>query len=198
MPDMPSWVPGWSSPPTSNTIGLIQDSTSPYKASLDLPAQFSFPSDQSTLSVKGIACDAILSLGPVYEMGAESSMDILRSWGTLATCSNCENSQKAFLETIIASPPYAADDSFIRLFSASWYDANVKRQVLSSRKTLEVTVFHNRVNIASDGRRLFVTEKGRLGLGPENLQQGEIVAILLGGQVPFILRVTRPAVYACW
>ena len=115
-------------------------------------------------------------------------MDIFRDWDTLAMHSNREDSQKAFLETIIASPPYSAGDPFVRLFSASWYDANVKRQVLNSKKNSEVTIFHDRVNKASDGRRLFVTEKGHLGLGPENLQHGDIVAILLGGQVPFILR----------
>ena len=191
IPDMPSWVPDWSSPPRSNTIGLIRDSASPYKASRDLPAQFSFSSDKSILSIKGVKCGMISTFGPVYKMGAESSSDIFRNWDILAAHSNCEDPQQAILETIIASPSYATGDPFLRLFSASWYDANVKQQVFGREKDSEITIFHDRVNKASDGRRLFVTGDGHLGLGPENLQHGDVVAILLGGQVPFILREQR-------
>ena len=37
-------------------------------------------------------------------------------------------------------------------------------------------------------RRLFVTRKGYLGLGPEALREGDLVCILSGGPVPYILR----------
>ncbi|KAK3299463.1 heterokaryon incompatibility protein-domain-containing protein [Chaetomium fimeti] len=38
------------------------------------------------------------------------------------------------------------------------------------------------------GRTLFATKGGRLGLGPENLQTGDVVTILLGTPVPIVLR----------
>ena len=38
------------------------------------------------------------------------------------------------------------------------------------------------------GRKLFVTKKGFLGLGPPNCVEDDTVAILLGAEVPFILR----------
>ena len=38
------------------------------------------------------------------------------------------------------------------------------------------------------GRTLFATAGGRLGLGPENVQKGDVVAILLGTPVPIVLR----------
>ncbi|PMD28506.1 hypothetical protein NA56DRAFT_542336, partial [Hyaloscypha hepaticicola] len=37
------------------------------------------------------------------------------------------------------------------------------------------------------GRRLFLTEKGHIGLGPKDMQEGDVVAVLLGGSVPFVL-----------
>ncbi|KAF2491138.1 hypothetical protein BU16DRAFT_566051 [Lophium mytilinum] len=37
-------------------------------------------------------------------------------------------------------------------------------------------------------RRLFITEEGYMGLGPEALEVGDRVAILLGGETPFVLR----------
>jgi len=38
------------------------------------------------------------------------------------------------------------------------------------------------------GRRLFVTERGRLGLGPAALREGDRCCVLFGGIVPFVLR----------
>ena len=37
-------------------------------------------------------------------------------------------------------------------------------------------------------RRLFITESGHLGLGPSSMMSGDTVAILFGGNVPYILR----------
>ena len=37
-------------------------------------------------------------------------------------------------------------------------------------------------------RRLFVTASGRLGLGPASMMSGDTVAILFGGNVPYVLR----------
>jgi hypothetical protein len=39
-----------------------------------------------------------------------------------------------------------------------------------------------------DGRRFFVTKSGFIGRGPLGLRVGDVVAVLLGGKVPFILR----------
>jgi heterokaryon incompatibility protein (HET) len=39
-----------------------------------------------------------------------------------------------------------------------------------------------------DCRRFFITDKGHIGMGPDPLQTGDIVCILYGGKVPFILR----------
>ena len=41
---------------------------------------------------------------------------------------------------------------------------------------------------ASAGRRLFATDRGYIGLGPPEMQKGDHVYILSGGQVPYILR----------
>ncbi|KAF2818324.1 HET-domain-containing protein [Ophiobolus disseminans] len=41
---------------------------------------------------------------------------------------------------------------------------------------------------ACGGRRLFHTSKGYLGLGPALLQAGDLVCVLAGGAIPFVLR----------
>jgi hypothetical protein len=37
-------------------------------------------------------------------------------------------------------------------------------------------------------RKPFVTAKGRLGLGPDHIKPGDVIAVLIGSQVPFVLR----------
>jgi hypothetical protein len=37
-------------------------------------------------------------------------------------------------------------------------------------------------------RRLFITESGHLGLGPASMMSGDIVTVLFGGNVPYVLR----------
>lgn len=48
--------------------------------------------------------------------------------------------------------------------------------------------FFEAVSNACTGRKLFITRKGHLGLGPGALQEGDVVCVLFGGIVPFVLR----------
>ncbi|KAK3373680.1 heterokaryon incompatibility protein-domain-containing protein [Lasiosphaeria ovina] len=44
-------------------------------------------------------------------------------------------------------------------------------------------------NIARNrGRRLYLTREGRVGLAPQDVEQGDMVVVLFGGSVPFIVR----------
>lgn len=40
------------------------------------------------------------------------------------------------------------------------------------------------------GRRQFVMENGYIGLGPAAMQNGDILCVLFGGSVPYVLRAT--------
>jgi hypothetical protein len=50
--------------------------------------------------------------------------------------------------------------------------------------------YFSMTRLISHGRRSFVTEGGRLGLGPPRIEGGDIVALILGLNIPFILRKT--------
>jgi len=43
--------------------------------------------------------------------------------------------------------------------------------------------------LSCGNRRIFRTQRRFLGLGPSSLQPGDIVAVLHGGRVPFVLRL---------
>ncbi|KAK8036428.1 hypothetical protein PG991_001565 [Apiospora marii] len=57
--------------------------------------------------------------------------------------------------------------------------------------------FNYALSCASGGRRLFVTDQGRVGIGPKNMEIGDDVFALCGSQVPFVLRQSKRSPRAC-
>ena len=55
--------------------------------------------------------------------------------------------------------------------------------------------FHEAFLCACRGRRFFVTKKGYMGMGPQNLKEGDAVVVLFGGQVPYVLRQADDDLY---
>lgn len=55
-------------------------------------------------------------------------------------------------------------------------------------KSGDASCFLLAAHSACGNRRLFYTSKGYLGLGPALLQAGDIVSVLAGGTIPFVLR----------
>src|SRR5262249_34310553 len=58
---------------------------------------------------------------------------------------------------------------------------------ISQAKNIAVTI-DIAVTSATTNRRFFLTEQGYMGLGPMNMQVGDVVYILCGGNTPFLLR----------
>jgi hypothetical protein len=48
--------------------------------------------------------------------------------------------------------------------------------------------YHWALGTMTQGRSLFLTDKGYVGLGPNDLQEGDIISVLFGAQTPFVLR----------
>jgi hypothetical protein len=65
-----------------------------------------------------------------------------------------------------------------------------KENEVSMEEQLNNTVdlYAESMKRATIKRTFFVTEKGYMGLGPFNMEEGDLVYVLAGGQVPFILR----------
>jgi hypothetical protein len=78
----------------------------------------------------------------------------------------------------------------VNLRSEAWEWLN-QRANLSSGKSLAIgdwKGFQGDHEYACVGRRAFTTKKGYLGLGPMATQPGDLVCVLFGAKVPFILR----------
>jgi hypothetical protein len=105
-------------------------------------------------------------------------------------------------DTLKASKP----DSDVQYFSreaAPWQRLSSQRlheivDQINHRqsKAIDNETFHW-VNLfpQSDGRQSFVTSKGYLGLGPMGIRKGDAIVVILGSEVPFILREDSPGMY---
>ncbi|KAN0102765.1 HET domain containing protein [Hyaloscypha variabilis] len=187
--DLPSWVPDWSFPYACHVLGHEKDpSKRPYKASLGQIANVIFKVDPETLVVEGKVFDRVLKVGLAYNIDGDSPPSSLRQWESMVSPSDIyTDASAAFTDTLIANPPYTAPNPFLRLYP-SWRRRNYSDQELSMQEMSEATIFQEQVIRACNGRSFFVTQKGRMGLGPIEMTDGDVVAILLGGSVPFILR----------
>jgi hypothetical protein len=61
-------------------------------------------------------------------------------------------------------------------------------------KTIYGHYFERLADKACNGRRFFVTRRGFMGIGPLRARTGDAIAILKGGNVPYILRHDREEV----
>jgi hypothetical protein len=48
------------------------------------------------------------------------------------------------------------------------------------------------LRLQCERRRMFLTINGFLGMGPDCVQEGDIVCVLSGGDLPFVLRLVQP------
>ncbi|KAK4445279.1 heterokaryon incompatibility protein-domain-containing protein [Podospora aff. communis PSN243] len=68
---------------------------------------------------------------------------------------------------------------------------------LASRGPAEYMAYAQRIYTACAHRRLLVTKRGYIGLAPWNAETGDVVAVLHGGETPFLLRPGgEPGVYS--
>jgi hypothetical protein len=64
----------------------------------------------------------------------------------------------------------------------------IKEALVENSINNRLNVFEESIKRAVVKRTFFITEKGHMGLGPFNIEQGDLVYVLAEGQVPFILR----------
>ncbi|KAI3317842.1 HET-domain-containing protein [Xylariaceae sp. AK1471] len=186
--DLPSWAPDWSVCRVSKALGLPNTSPRPYKADGRRPASIVFE-DPETLVLRGRPIDTVSKIGSIYYEGAHPTVT-LRQWDAmLSSATRDPTSQLAkssFLETLIAYPTYRVPNPYENFHSA-WRSMMLDQKVLEREDLAAATIMQNLVNEKCHGRCFFVTEKGYTGIGPGEMRPNHEVAVLLGGQVPFVL-----------
>ena len=154
-----------------------------YSASGNHPVSFNADTFRRVLSLQGFTIDTIAKCG---DFERELAMVDIK-WGD--TLLGWER---------IAGGPWNDDNeakrSFNRTITADcWTDEPIDwRPRLHLRGMRdpqnENLEFRDDVHMACLNRRFFVTKEGKFGLGPWDAKKGDLVCILLGGSVPFVLR----------
>jgi hypothetical protein len=192
----PSWVPHWSEPPV---IAAWTDL--PKSASKKSKAIFEISSDDQELRLQGLQVDRVKKFPPpdleafrsrTYESRVKSYYDSCNVGFSLTSYPTDEPVKEALWRTFCWNMDRQGDhlssapgDSF-----DEWY------HILTSTKTVEENReqmhiqqndFESHINNTSP---LCTTEKGYLAAVPDTTEVGDCIAVLAGGDFPFILRPT--------
>ncbi|KAH7370293.1 HET domain-containing protein [Rhexocercosporidium sp. MPI-PUGE-AT-0058] len=197
----------WLSHPTTVDAAIL-GFPEHYNASTRLPVKLFESSSLSVLRLSGLNADAVVSATkfddklqspllqlwmaalPLLPVGGALA-DWIASWIKATTAeqhilsgSTAEQSVKdgsAYLHNILSSNEYqqiyrAGDQEIIRHLS--------KMSIGGDPETYAVLATNFCFN-----RRFIVTLKGRMGIGPNGTQPGDLIFVIFGGGVPYILRM---------
>jgi len=173
-----------------------------------------------TLILRGLRFDTICERGEIYLAASNYYPCIYHQWDAVMTASaKCtgtayptgQDRAEAFQHTLcagIAGQGSTEGKRFVYVAKAlrkpifdAWWENRVLDHLRGEFRAPSLEMPHGswicsisgQVSAATFSRRFFVTEKGYFGLAPAATQPGDLVCILLGGKVPYIIRKTVDA-----
>lgn len=213
--DWPSWVPDWRHGKASNALST-HSTASIYNASADQPLAIGMSDRVNALVIQGIEADVVAASNDrlaSYGFGYityQEEIDFARTAWILASnllsddssVSAAKDRASMLIETLNAGlsntgKPTNEDVGFLN-DAHDWFQKHVPR--LLPKRTLTQHLnwplkhspdsgrFHEIFVRACVDRRFFITHAGRMGIGPDVMRQGDIVTVLFGGKVPYLLR----------
>ncbi|KAK7186189.1 hypothetical protein DPSP01_005019 [Paraphaeosphaeria sporulosa] len=194
---LPSWVPDWSYTKPDVTFGLGKTFMEPFNAG---GRSFTLHEGRGKLRVEGIKTAVITKIGNIdtSNRAEERLSEMVESWQELFRDTESSYSRpmvsssglnmEVFCETITACPPKTVFTTSYSTYGPKWrlQVSGLKPQV--QRRILRVT-YNRNFFIARKTDSAF-EEHFVMGIGPAALREGDIVAVLLGGPVPYVLRAS--------
>ncbi|KAF2848775.1 HET-domain-containing protein [Plenodomus tracheiphilus IPT5] len=208
-PLLPSFIPDWTSKieDLAHATYLSRAFATPsFNASSGSKADFKFTSHTSA-STKGLIADVISTLGPLPTNDNNTTPELVRSWEDLAQINHGvtkspqppppSQHEPSLQQTLCGgmagswtgtnhfwhrATPTTDAPRYIKW--RAWIAANQDPALFDA----EVGDFDNAHNAVRNERRFVVTEKGRLGFVPLAAGLGDVVAVLAGAHVPYVLR----------
>lgn len=208
----PSWVPVWSVPQAANPFPFKTTyAKCPFRA--DDGKERDMQLSDKVLNVKGVSFDRVAT--PIKPFGTfrdntrlyrEERDHIASIWDSVEQALKQqtpsyvrEQAFRAFLLALTAGVDSTGKDGeATRNFQAGsrpWlgtYFRDFRQMSFRDRSAQggggRLSAFQNACARACKNRRIFVTDKGSIGLGPEQTEEGDHLVVLFGGKFPFILR----------
>lgn len=213
--DLPSWAPDWSIyeryRPTRPISSWTADGQSDiFNASGSFPARVDISADLRTIRAQGLRVGKISAFGTHLgnDGDTEETPDtqkrmftLFQTWWRLARIRtpdftpSGERRFDTFWRTIITNinsfcqkATQSEEGAEFRSWMAVQFTAFEPEDLVAGSLVQENLSFVASFQQATRNRRFFVTEEGHMGLGPRWTKPGDLVWVLLGSQVPFILR----------
>lgn len=206
---MPSWVPNWSSHTSTSRIGWGY-----FSASRNTRLDGHIERRRSRLYAKGICLDTVKLVTPSWSYyrksrgpdNAKMARDFLLDVRLLAL----DSTERSPYERTLARAVWVTSTGGLELsengkwqqtrFSLKTYrdmlakpskglPTKLRSRLKLSRSRMEQLTLS--LSIRCRSRVAFATGAGYLGLGPDSTRPGDIIAILFGSNVPFVLRRDR-------
>ncbi|KAK8125026.1 uncharacterized protein PG998_000785 [Apiospora kogelbergensis] len=187
----------------SSVAGLLYGAAANHHGEL-MKAQMEFSLDGLLLTLKGIRIDRVCTVGrQVPPKEAQPLKLVLDEWESMLDqiipgCMKSERGKDAFWRTVNLDCRVIYHHPGLTLINnprdkrrrLSRPDSLVPPRDAAATKRLigamEKQVACNET--ALSGLKFFVTEQGHMGIGPPTLKTGDEVCVLLGGEVPYVLR----------
>lgn len=213
----PSWVPDWRNPKATSEFSSPRN-VNVYNADDGEPLLIGVASDEDSIVLQGLQVDSVNAYNDKltsYGFGSKTYQEerdfVNAAWRLLPQTVAPDRSQKdtatellhPFILTLIAglnndSTPVETGSSLYadaRKWFAEHLDIHTAitmtdRLKLALLRDVDSGRFHQAFARACTDRRFFVTKEGRMGIGPDALKEGDIVTVLFGGNVPYVLRRT--------
>ncbi|OTA62910.1 HET-domain-containing protein [Hypoxylon sp. EC38] len=180
---VPSWLPDWRGLNTLRPLNSEEVGGHFYRASGNTDAVVDLDEFPCTLRAEGWVVDTVDFFDDAFTVTYVDPSRI-RRWQRIASKNIDRITMSLFWRTIVMDKDHTgnqATPSFGRAFDDF---------ISASDKTRSKFVQHfaDAVTRAVVDRRFFITKRGRMGLGPPEIQPSDQIVILKGCHVPLILR----------
>ena len=206
--ELPSWLPDYSVWQRHTVLGAeIRVSHLHFRAAGHKPFSARWTEGSEFLAVDGFCHDKIGVVSEeVFEHNTQTTT-IISQWLQIAEPLICNGALgiDGFWQTLIGDQGrhiYPAPEQYGTHFKNYLAHATARKAgypgVPRSQETLTVSEKANpllqqaALGYAAPYRKFFTTQKGTIGLGPRSMRPGDLVCILSGGRVPFIVRAEGP------
>ncbi|EXM17742.1 Heterokaryon incompatibility [Fusarium oxysporum f. sp. vasinfectum] len=191
-PSLPTWVPDWTSKWVALDFSHRNEKTLErvYNACFSIPAVIRIDLTTRTLRLRGIKFDELFSVGLARnaDPNITPDVDVLRNWLSLASRLGndyisggtvFEALQHTLCADITESSQWNGED-----------ERGGKVDLPGDIYTIPQDFFRCSLllNRRTVRRCLATTRKGYLALAPQETKPGDLLCVLYGGQLPFVLR----------
>lgn len=205
--DLPTWVPDWRTQIACHTINKQRDTDHPrcgYLFSASGNAEPMVKIDGRNLIIKGLSIDTLKSVSSICDSNLiEAGLTLEKTWrGSMPQKEyiNGESVQDAFDRVIVTDivrerEPYA--NLYSRGHTVDWTLIESDPLLLDSEQKVSRNYLQVAIKQTTFGRRIFWTVQGYLGIGPASMAEGDIICVLFGGHVLYVLRPASLGLYEC-